>query len=487
MYSSACFTKDPTKVLERQCMEEYKMRCRISEKDLTRMQKNSSSEHRNKKAENLLASLKGKLHRASDYFDSKEKEGAPIKIADLLPDTEVISNDAGKVTRRIVKVPFSGGMHKEANYPFPFPRYLDCISSSVLIELARDTAFDVNLNEMVFFDVETTGLAGGTGTYPFLIGLAYVDTTQIVVEQLFMEDYDREAAVVRYLKERLKEFSTLVTYNGKTFDVPLMRTRFIYHREPLSVWKMPNLDLLHLSRRFWKKVFRDCTLGTIEQKVLGIGRERDVDGRLVPRIYFDYVRGIYPERMLLVFDHNAQDVISLVSLLGLMAHYYSAAPEMELSEPHTLIGLARLLEQNGHIDRARECMENALFNCKDTHLSHLIMSQTAKMYKRQKRWKEAVELWTSQIDNPKTHHLEAFIELAKYYEHHAKDHHRARDCVMSAMEFISSQKDLAGYMNEKTIDDSLQTQTDALLHRLTRLKTRIRREENKQPPTHGEK
>jgi len=188
-----------------------------------------------------------------------------------------------------------------------------------------------------------------------------------------MEDYDREAALVRYLKATMKRFSAIVTYNGKTFDVPLMRSRFIYHRESPSIWNLPNLDLLHIARRLWRKVFEDCKLGMIENRVLGIKRDSVIDGNLVPKIFFDYVRGIYPERMLLVFDHNAQDVISLVSLLGFIARCYSSAPETDMCEPHTLVGLARMLEHNNRIDQARECMEKALFHCKDAHLSHLIM------------------------------------------------------------------------------------------------------------------
>ena len=158
---------------------------------------------------------------------------------------------------------------------------------------------------LVYLDTETTGLAGGTGTCAFLIGIGTVEGTQFVVRQFFLRDYPEEKAVLRALAEILDSFDGLVTYNGKTFDVPLLETRYALARLKSPFGRLLHLDALHPSRRLWRLRLESCKLTDLESAVLGIEREGDVAGSEIPGIYFDYLRtgrrarpatGVLPQR-----------------------------------------------------------------------------------------------------------------------------------------------------------------------------------------------
>ncbi len=441
---------------------------------------NNPDKSHKRSADALIRQLGGKLYRASDYFAQEEQRPrqAAVPIDKLVPDAAPVSTPHGVVVQRQLTLPLLGAP-AQRGYVFPVADHVEAVDPETLSALGRNPELaSCDLERVVFLDVETTGLAGGTGTYPFLVGLGYFRSGQFVVEQYFMEDFNQELALMNRLSERMPEFQALVTYNGKAFDVPLLRTRFIYNRLR-SVWELPHIDLLHLARRLWRKRLPSCSLDSIEQNILGIERVHDIDGSLVPQVFFDYVRGLRRERIIPVFDHNAQDVISLAALLARLAYYYRKPSSPELNHAFDLIGLSYLFERNGRIDQAVECMERALLLVRDEHLSHLITAHIAKIYKRQNRWDDAAELWHAQISGSHIYNLNAFVELAKYYEHRARNHTRAHEIVLQALKYLEMQRELDDLLDREPRIGNFNAILDDLQYRLNRLKRRL----DKSPPT----
>ena len=169
---------------------------------------------------------------------------------------------------------------------------------------------NIDPKEIVFLDIETTGLSR---TPLFLIGLLYFDGDNIIVDQLFARDYSEEASVLHYFSEFVPRFNALVTFNGKTFDVPFIRDRMIYHRKFLK-WSYLHVDILQHSRRRWRGKTPDCKLQTLEYHICGRRREDDIPGALVPEIYHDFVRNGNLEYLSGIFLHNTLDLLTLLEL-----------------------------------------------------------------------------------------------------------------------------------------------------------------------------
>ena len=190
----------------------------------------------------------------------------------------------------------------------------------------------------LFLDTETTGLAGGTGTYAFLVGLAWWDAGGLQIEQLFMRDHSEEHSVLLEIARRLRERPVLVTFNGKSFDWPLLETRFRMTRaiEPPAL--AAHLDLLHPARQLWRLQLGSVRLSDLERGVLGgdaLGwsRQDDIDSSRIPEYYFDYLRGGPAEPLAGVFRHNRMDLRGLAALAG---RVFARFPSRKASPPrHT--------------------------------------------------------------------------------------------------------------------------------------------------------
>ncbi|HEV2448137.1 MAG TPA: ribonuclease H-like domain-containing protein, partial [Candidatus Sulfopaludibacter sp.] len=156
-----------------------------------------------------------------------------------------------------------------------------------------------------FLDTETTGLAGGTGTYAFLIGVGSIDAAGFRLRQFFMRDYGEEASLLSRLAEYLAPFDVLVTYNGKAYDQPLLETRFRMARARHPFDRMEHLDLLFGARRLWKLRLESCRLVDLENRILGVEREGDLPGELIPYCYFEYLRTQRAFKLVPIFHHNA--------------------------------------------------------------------------------------------------------------------------------------------------------------------------------------
>jgi uncharacterized protein YprB with RNaseH-like and TPR domain len=231
------------------------------------------------------------------------------------------------------------------------------VESALLARLALDPALErVDLARMLILDTETTGLSGGTGTVPFLIGLCFFEDGALKLEQLFLGNLGGEAPLLRHLADRIAGASCLVSYNGKAFDWPLLRARFVLNRIPLPP-APPHLDLLHCARRVLRPRLASVRLCEVERALLGFYREDDVDGAEIPGLYLRYLRGADPRTLLPVLQHNEHDLVALAAVLWrLCAHFASVQRE---DDPRDHLAYAKLALRAGDLERAHEFAEAA--------------------------------------------------------------------------------------------------------------------------------
>ncbi len=231
----------------------------------------------------------------------------------------------------------------------PVARALE-VRAEAVGQLALDPALaGVDFRRALFLDTETTGLAGGTGTIPFLVGLAYFEDESLRVEQLFLPELGREGPLLHVLAERIAAASCLVTYNGKAFDWPLLRTRFVMNRVPVPAGK-PHLDLLHCVRRAFKGRLGSLRLVDMERELLSMIREHDVSGAEIPGIYLHFLRtGRHPQ-LDRVIEHNGHDLVALSALLGELERRYAMLRRED--DPRDHLAFAHIAARAGDATRA---------------------------------------------------------------------------------------------------------------------------------------
>lgn len=216
-----------------------------------------------------------------------------------------------------------------------------------------------DLQKTIFIDCETTGLAGGVGTYAFLVGIGYFKDREFIIRQYFMRDFDEEPAVLLAVSQQLENFSSLVSYNGKCYDLPLLENRFVVNRIDFDSLAWSHLDLLFPSRRLWKRRIQDCSLSNVERQILNVKREIDVPSYLIPQIYFDYLRSGEIDQLIPVFHHNIYDILSLV---GLSIYIGQAMQDFRIAgidEPIDLYSLGRFHFSMGNYPESIVCFEQA--------------------------------------------------------------------------------------------------------------------------------
>jgi uncharacterized protein len=341
----------------------------------------------------------------------------------------------------------------------PLAQLLD-LPDETLSHLGRNAAFaGIDRRQLLFFDTETTGLAGGTGTYAFLVGVGFFDGDDFEVRQFFMRDLDEEPALLTALEEIFRRFDGFVTYNGSGFDLPLLETRFVLGRRrfPGEVF---HVDLLAPARRLWSDRLADCRLGTVEQHALRFTRDDDLPGALIPTVYFEYLRRKRPDELPRVFEHNRHDILSLAALTGWVADAVVRAPIPEL-EPEALAGLGRLLEMT-EPERSLACYRMALDSGLPTPSRERLLLRLAQAEKRRARWDEARALWEAAARAPREFDPRPWEEIAKVHEHRRRDLAAARGVVEEALALARRHR-----ASERVLA--------AFEHRLHRLARRIER------------
>ena len=291
-----------------------------------------------------------------------------------------------------------------------------------------------DLRRPLFLDTETTGLSGGTGTVAFLVGLAWHEPEGLALVQYFLCDFNQEDALLWAVGQCVRAAGVLVSYNGRTFDWPLLQTRLLMRR---AEWPSPpHLDLLTLARRIFKPRLPDCALQTIEQAVLDLHRADDLPGTLIPGRYFAWLRGGDPHGLDPVFIHNRQDVLSMAQLLPRFEAVLRGSDDLH---PLDRFGRARFLEARGFRDEAvheyRRLWGHRPLGDALRITRGAIGLRLARLLRRQGRWEEArsvlEECWQTQ-----SYPYPAAIELAKLLEHQARDLTAARRIVSDALRLL---------------------------------------------------
>ncbi len=299
--------------------------------------------------------------------------------------------------------------------------------------------------EIVFLDTETTGLDRGANTYAFLTGVLYYKEDKWYLKQYFIESPENEVLLMKLLAELLTKFKILVSYNGKCYDIPLLDNRFKYHKSEYSIRNLEFLDLLHLSRRFWKSILQGCKLQNIEALVFNYIRDysNDIPGEFIPNAYFDYLATNNAEEISNVFYHNEQDLYSLTRILQVCENL--TFTDMCYFDKYKInsYSVAKLLVDIGLENTALPLLKTlSVSNSVPVEVPLLL----ATLLKRDKDYSSALAYLKIKEENSP----EVCLELSKIYEHHLKDLSQAFYYARKA--FLMLHEDLD--FNQELISDA---------------------------------
>jgi uncharacterized protein len=271
-------------------------------------------------------------------------------------------------------------------------------------------------DRLVFYDTETTGLSGGAGSMIFLFGAAWCDGRDLSFEQLFLSDFPGEPEFLEAVRDLLRPFAAWVSYNGKTFDSHLLRSRFLMNG--MTMEPGPQVDLLHHARRLWRSITRDCSLKTIERMILGVTREMDAAGEDIPLVWLRFLRTGSTGMLPLVFEHNLTDILSVARLYGVIGSLLQGELAAAPVDERALGGW--LLERS---PQSGETVLTDAFRKGDLGAGIALSLH----HKRRGEWDRAVEIWEALLAASKS--VFAAVELAKHLEHRARDLERALEVV----------------------------------------------------------
>jgi uncharacterized protein YprB with RNaseH-like and TPR domain len=374
-----------------------------------------------------LLSIKDRLQRLVAVAERRTRPSATQPaLEDVAPGLPV-SNERGEFYQLDFEVPLS---HLHGDVALGRLRTIDDDAVRVLAQELPEGPFD--LGSAVFLDTETTGLAGGSGTAAFLIGIGYVDGDRFRVRQYFMRDYHEEPAQLLGLARDLARFRSVVTFNGKMFDVPLLEARYALQRARFPLSDAPHLDLLHPARRLWKARLSSCRLQALEAALLRVHRHGDVPGEEIPRIYFDYVRRRDPRAIARIFHHNRLDILSLAALSALAGQW--VREEGWAEDARDIVSLGRVLERAQLYDRSEAEYRRAL-DGEEPEARRLALQRLAARAKREGALESAAELWEQAAAGGC---WVSYRELALYHEHRRRDPQSALAAVEGALDALVS-------------------------------------------------
>jgi uncharacterized protein YprB with RNaseH-like and TPR domain len=379
------------------------------------------------------------------------------------------------------------GDHVSVSNWFSTPEFSEPSDETLeLLCRTRDAALSKRTHALIsdptkwlFLDTETTGLSGGTGTYAFLIGLAWWDAGGLQVEQFFMRDFHEEHSILHELAARLAERPVLITFNGKSFDWPLLENRFTMTRAIAKPRLAAHLDLLHPARALWRLRLGSVRLVELERYVLdapklGWHREEDVFSSLIPQHYFDYLRGGPVEPLAAVVRHNQMDLRGLAAILGRIDALLGAASQADDGvDSLDLFGLSRFLQRRGDSDRAHAACSEALRLGLPAEHRPRARRELAALAKRRGDHQQAAVLWRELAADNSVNLLEAAHaceQLAIYYE-------RKMSNVARALEFaqlgLAKLHRIRASSRDPYTDAKRARMEHRFLHRVGRLQHRI--------------
>ncbi|HXR10126.1 MAG TPA: ribonuclease H-like domain-containing protein, partial [Candidatus Acidoferrales bacterium] len=348
-----------------------------------------------------------KFARVAEFRPARRKEAPALCVSEAAAGGDRLAELLGA---RVNRNHYGEHLSLQQWYATPEICSPDARSLSLLLPHSADAEDSakaaIDPEQWLFLDTETTGLAGGTGTYAFMVGIAWWDAGGLQVEQFFMRDLDEEHSLLLELSERMKKRPVLVTFNGKSFDWPLLETRYRMTRSVPAFSPKLHLDLLHPARQLWRLRLGSVRLKDLERHVLsGDGRSLDwsrhddIDSSLIPQMYFDYLRGGPAEPLVGIFRHNQMDLRGLAALAGKILALLDSgngianAARAETRDPIEVLGLSRMMRNRGHSTRARELYETALRFGLPRPVERLAQRELAQLAKRELDYTRAVSLW----------------------------------------------------------------------------------------------
>lgn len=379
--------------------------------------------------EEIISDLRKRLERLTDPRRRKQDEKRARPIGEWVGGEEV-NTPHGKV---FVSQEIHGSGYRHGG--MLLDRVMEIPTDRVSLVSRDESLVGLDFSHTLFIDVETTGLAGGTGTYAFLVGVGYFDRSGFVTRQFFLRDFSEERAMLWLLGDLAGRFRFLVTFNGKRFDIPLLETRFVLSRMENPFRYLPNYDLLFPSMRIWRGAYEDCRLATLESRVMDIYRHDDVPSEMIPYLYFDYLRSRDGSRVQRVFYHNRMDVLSLVTLAGRIHELIHAPQTARRNGWIEAYSLGKLFSREKRTEEAIECFYDALRVCKASGEWEILKSLSLAM-KREKQMEQAASIWAEMISFDGGREFFPYEELAKYYEHQMKDSTEALRWVREASDRV---------------------------------------------------
>lgn len=386
--------------------------------------------------------LRDKLKRFEKKQKSKNTE-KKIEYENIDAfNNNLISNKLGNYLKSVNKYnkEYKHGLYKINKLKKQLdPHIIFKIASNKSNRLKKDI-----LNNLLFIDTETTGLMGGTGTVSFLIGAGYFIDGDFLIEQYLMRDYDEEAAMLLDFKQLMETHKIIVSFNGKSFDIPLIKTRLILNR-----FNRPNydfhLDLLHSARRLWS--FLDsCSLKSLECNILDFERVDDIPGHLIPGIYFEFLENKNLELLRPVLEHNIYDILSLVTLfIHLKEIHLDNVDDLDSQE---LFHLGKIKEKEKNYYDCIDYLEASIENSNESTLKYRALKKLSWQYKRIDRYDKAAEIWEEMIDKDKEG-IFPYIEMAKYLEHKKKKFAKALNYTNQAIEKLYEKRIIIKDFNKK--------------------------------------
>jgi uncharacterized protein YprB with RNaseH-like and TPR domain len=439
-----------------------------------------------------MLSLKGKLHRFKQHLtvDKEAKvAGSTVHHDVSISDTPAVSISAVAEKKLLAhgQIPYLDqweglqaspyfldsdyALRREIHYPldhmhgrYSFSKLQEVVEAWNTKKRSHPlSSYQYQEKDLLFFDTETTGLGGGVGNTIFLLGYAKMTEKHLQVTQLFLPSPASEVALYHGFLEDIKDMERLVTYNGKAFDWPQVKTRHTLIREELP--KLPSFghfDLLHASRRLWKNELPSCRLSIIEEHIIDFKRTNDTPGYLAPILYFEYLQSMDPSNISGVLQHNEWDVCSLVTLYTHISLLLLDLDESSLSTRESL-EIGRWYEGIGELDLAIHHFKKAIMQGGAENM--LAKHWLAYVYKKRKEYSLATQLW-EEVSHRHQWTIEADIELAKLYEHHYKDFQKALHFASKAFQSWNSARRLANGEKDKS-------QRNDFMKRIQRLQKKI--------------
>jgi uncharacterized protein YprB with RNaseH-like and TPR domain len=321
----------------------------------------------------------------------------------------------------------------------------------ILAAWARDERIGgLDLSEFAFLDIETSGLSGGTGTYAFMVGVGRFVDGEFRLSIFFMQDPAEEPALLEALADFLAPCASLVTFNGKAFDAPLLRTRYALNSIPCPFDDFSHVDLLPLARRLWRDRLPSRALKYLEEHIMSAPRSsEEVPGYEIPWLYFDFLRTGDAAPLKGVFYHNAMDVVAMAGLLNLTAKMLSDPHGTDLEHGLDVIALAKLFEDLNRWDDAALLYERGLKTILPEADFGRAIQRLSTLQRRRGDLSTAVRLWEQAAAEG---HIFAHVELAKYYEHTRRDPGAALEWTLAAVRHVES-ADLPPYIRRHWMDE----------------------------------